>query len=68
MNNTGSFKYKNYSIPKDNPVHTDGTDEELYDAIIEQISHASVVIVLTGVYATYSRWINDEIYIANAEV
>ena len=62
-----SFSYKNYSVPKDDPVHTNGTDKELYQAIKEQMSHASVVLIMAGVYSTYSKWINKEIKIAQEE-
>lgn len=62
-----SFSYKNYSVPKDDPIHNAGTDKELYEAIKVQISKASVVIILAGVYATYSKWINKEIQIAKEE-
>lgn len=62
-----NFIYKNYSVPKDDPVHTKGTDKELYEAIKEQISHASVVLILAGVYSSYSKWIDKEIQIAQTE-
>lgn len=62
-----NFLYKNYSVPKDDPIHDAGTDKELYEAIKVQISKASVVIILAGVYATYSKWINKEIKIAKEE-
>lgn len=38
-----------------------------YDAIKEQISHASVVLILAGVYSSYSKWIDKEITIAQTE-
>ncbi len=60
------FNYKNYSVPKDDPVHTNGTDKQLYAAIKEQISHASVVLISTGKYANYSKWIIKEIEIAQS--
>ena len=60
-----SFSYIDYSVPKDDPIHSAGTDKELYAAIKEQIARASVVIILAGVYGTYSKWINKEIEIAN---
>ncbi|WP_303841920.1 TIR domain-containing protein [Selenomonas ruminantium] len=62
-----SFIYTNYSIPKDDPVHTNGSDEVLYNAIKEQISHASVILILAGVYSSYSKWIDKEIKIAKRE-
>lgn len=67
LDKDSSFSYKDYSVPKDSPVHTNGTDKELYAAIKEQISHASVVIILAGVYSTYSKWIDKEIKIAQEE-
>lgn len=63
----GKIEYKNYSVPKNDPIHTNGTDEQLYEAIKEQISHASVVIILAGVYSSYSKWIDKEIQIAKEE-
>ncbi len=63
----GSFSYRDYSVPKDDPIHTNGTDRMLYNAIKEKISHAGVVLILAGVYASYSKWIDKEIYIAQNE-
>ncbi len=31
------FAFKNYSVPKDDPLHTSGTDKELYEAILRQM-------------------------------
>ena len=62
-----NFSYKNYSVPKNDPIHNAGTDKELYEAIKEQISHASVVVILAGVYSSYSKWIDKEIQIAQTE-
>ncbi|KAA3597457.1 MAG: molecular chaperone Tir [Calditrichaeota bacterium] len=58
------LSYYDHSVPKDDPIHTEGTDSELYDAIESKIRGTSGVIVLAGVYATYSRWIEAEIEIA----
>lgn len=57
-----SFKYCNYSVPKDDPVHDAKNDKELYEAIKAQVKYASVVVILAGVYASYK-----EIHIANYE-
>lgn len=61
------ISYKNYSVPKNDPIHNAKTDKELYDAIKTQMSYAHVVIILAGVYSTYSKWINKEIVIAKNE-
>lgn len=61
------FSYKDYSVPQDSPIHRNGTNRQLRDAIAEQIRQAQVVLVLAGVYSAYSRWINIEIEIAKEE-
>ena len=61
------FSYSDYSVPKNDPIHNAGTSKELYDAIKAQVSKASVVIIMAGVYSTYSKWINKEIEIAQTE-
>lgn len=58
------FDYKNYSVPKDDPIHNASNSKELYEAIKNQVKYAHVVIILAGVYSTYSKWIDKEIEIA----
>lgn len=67
LRNRKYFTFKNYSVPKDDPIHTQGSNAKLYSAIYEKMKPCSVVIILAGVYATYSRWINNEIEIAKNE-
>ena len=67
LNKDAYFSYTNYSVPQDDPIHSAGTDKELYAAIKAQIAQASVVLILAGVYSTYSKWINKEIQIAKSE-
>ena len=55
------FSWKNYSVPQDDPIHDAPNQQLLYEAIKRQISHSHVVIILAGVYSTYSKWINKEI-------
>jgi hypothetical protein len=64
LDNANYFTYKNYSVPKDDPIHNANNDKELYEAIKQQIRYASVVIILAGVYSSYSKWIDKEIKIA----
>ncbi len=66
LNNKPYFKYKNYSVPKDSPIHNAPSDRALRIAIEEQIRRSSCVLVLAGVYSTYSKWINIEIEIARS--
>ena len=58
------FSYKNYSVPKDNPIHDADNAKELEKAIKAQMDKASVILILAGVYASYSKWIDKEIAIA----
>lgn len=59
-----NIKYYNHSVPKDDPIHTNGTDKQLREAIEAKIKGCSCVIILAGVYASYSKWINIEIELA----
>lgn len=56
--------FKDYSVPKNDPLHTNGTDKELYEGIKAKIAPTSVVIIMAGVYASYSKWIDKEIEIS----
>lgn len=58
------FTYKNYSVPKDDPIHNAPYQWQLKDAIRRQMQPASCVIILAGVYSSYSKWINIEIELA----
>jgi len=59
------FTYKNHSVPKDDPVHTNGTDKELEEAIYYKMKGCNIILIMAGVYSTYSKWIKKEIKIAN---
>ena len=59
-----NFLYKNYSVPKDDPVHDAPSTEALYRAIKNQIVFCDVVLIMAGKYATYSKWIQREIEIS----
>ena len=58
------FSFRNYSVPQDDPIHDAGTDAQLREAIRRQMAPCSVVLILAGVYATYSKWIEEEIDLA----
>ncbi len=58
------FSYKNYSVPKDDPIHNANNEYQLKEAIRKQIQPASCVLILAGVYSTFSKWINIEIELA----
>lgn len=64
LNSANNFHYKDYSVPKDDPIHNAASTYQLKNAIRRQMQPASCVLILAGVYATYSKWINIEIEIA----
>lgn len=64
LNSRIYFQFRNYSVPRDDPIHCANTDMQLRQAIRNQMSYSSVVLILAGVYATYSKWINIEIDLA----
>lgn len=67
LDDANYFEYRNYSVPEEDAIDAD-TDEELEEALRErQIKPASVVVVLAGLYSSYSDWIGREIRIAEDE-
>lgn len=56
-----SLVFKDYSVPKNDPIHNANSDRELKEAIYRQISYSNIVIIPTGMYASYSKWIGKEI-------
>ncbi len=66
LDNADDFAYKNYSVPKNDPIHNAKNDKELKAAIKNQMQSASVVLILAGVYSSYSKWIDIEIELAQS--
>ena len=64
LNERGYFAFRDYSVPRNDPIHRAGTDAQLRQAIRNQMTPCHVVLILAGVYATYSKWINIEIDLA----
>ncbi len=60
------FDYKNYSVPKNDPIHNAPCTYQLKEAIKNQMRPASCVLIIAGVYSTYSKWINIEIELAKS--
>ena len=58
------INFYDHSVPKNDPLHTKGTAAELRNAIDAQMKCVSGVLIMAGVYSTYSKWINEEIAIA----
>lgn len=61
------FAFKNYSVPRNDPIHNAATDAALRQAIRNKMAPCGVVLILAGVYATYSKWIDKEIDLAESD-
>ena len=55
LDNASYFSYLNYSVPQDDPIHNAPNQQALRDAIIRQMNSTQIVLVIAGVYATYSK-------------
>jgi hypothetical protein len=56
-----NFQYANYSVPEHDPVAGGG---QLAENIRDQIRPVQVVLILAGMYAAHSDWIQFEIEFA----
>lgn len=43
------------------PIHDADNDKQLKEAILKQIAMSHVIVIPTGMYANYSKWIQKEI-------
>lgn len=59
-------EFRDYSIPRDDPIHDAESDFELEEAIFRHISRCRVVVVPTGMYTSHSKWIKKELAGARA--
>lgn len=60
----GVLTWKNYSVPQHDPLIDPDTDvgrDKLKEMLKNQISPTKRVIILSGMYVTYSDWIDYEI-------
>jgi hypothetical protein len=56
-----SLDFRNYSVPRNDPIHNARTVKALREAIYAKISRSHVVVIPSGMYASYSNWIQKEI-------
>ena len=60
LNDAANFKWRNYSVPQHDPADANSTTK-LKEAIRRQMRPVNVVLILAGMYATHSDWIEFEI-------
>ena len=70
LNSDNSFWYRNYSVPKSNPLEIDASTElgrkiQLSTKLREQVRQATVVLIIAGMYFNHREWIQKEIDLAN---
>lgn len=56
-----SLNLRDYSVPKDDPIHDAPTARALREAIYRKIDRCHVIVIPTGMYVNYSKWIQKEI-------
>jgi len=59
-----NFSFINYSVPKHNPLIDPNTPmgkKDLETMLSEQIRYASIVLIISDMYAAYKEWIQYEI-------
>ncbi len=64
LENRPYFAFQDYSVPKDDPIHNANNDAQLRQAILYHMRPCHVILIMAGVYATYSKWINIEVDLA----
>lgn len=66
LNSANNFYYRNYSAPEDKPLQNlDSTEVEtvkqIKESIIRKISPVNCVLVISGMYFNYRRWMKFEL-------
>ncbi|MER3329211.1 MAG: TIR domain-containing protein, partial [Candidatus Kapaibacterium sp.] len=60
LDDANYFIYSNYSVPKDKAFEN-MSDSQLKEQLKKQINPTEVVLILGGLYVSYSSWIQNEI-------
>jgi hypothetical protein len=70
LDNANNFKWRNYSVPKHDPLDTktdaELTDAELREALKRQISPVNCFLIISGMYVKHRKWIQEELDIARS--
>jgi hypothetical protein len=57
------FEWRDFSVPEDHPIHSRSA-ARIREALQEQVRHTHVVLMLAGVYASHSDWMQEEVEMA----
>jgi hypothetical protein len=69
LNQANNFNFRNYSVPIHDPLIDPNTivgKNHLTSLLDKQVKPVNCVIIIGGMYAAYSDWINKEIQIARS--
>ena len=56
-----SLDFRDFSVPRNDPIHNAPSDRALREAIFNQIVRCHVVVIPLGMYAKYSKWMKKEV-------
>ena len=68
LDDAANFRWRNYSVPRHDPAidpNTEAGFQTLKSALRRQIRPVNCVLILAGMYAAHSRWINVEMDLAD---
>ncbi|MGE0395968.1 MAG: TIR domain-containing protein [Kofleriaceae bacterium] len=60
-----NFRWRNFSVPEHDPLHQ-GSTARLHAAIENQVSKTHAVLMLSGMYAAHSTWMQLELDMAHS--
>ena len=60
LDNANNFSWRNYSVPEHDPADANNTSK-LKTALQNQMRPTQAVLIISGMYAAYSEWIQYEI-------
>lgn len=64
LDNASLFQWRNASVPKTDAFDKSLSNKQLREALDEQVRISNVVVILAGMYAAHSEWIEEEIALA----
>ena len=65
LNAAPNFKWRNYSVPEHDPADANSATK-LREALKRQMRPVNVVLILSGMYAVHSDWIEFEVEFAES--
>lgn len=63
LDSARNFDWRNFSVPEHDPLHN-GSSAQLRAALRRQVIRVHAVLMLSGVYASHSDWMQEELAMA----